>query len=482
MKKIRPFLIIPLFCLLLACGTDFTSSTSIIAPVSDENTEEIEKKKSDEREEDSFTEEEDNEVLFEEYPPEREWTIMLYMAADNNLEGDAITDFNELENADFDESVCVLLLFDRAENYDATNGDWSDTRLYRLCHDDQKNKALIVSERLDCPELGISKTSGTELDMANPLTLSSFLEFSRRAYPANNYALMVWGHGTGWRNECDADFCEPFSADEGFRAFALDDASSSYMTISQLGNAVREGMGEEALSVIGFDTCFAVCLESAFEFSDCAAFMLGTPALVPDSGWNYTAFLNQLMSSQKKVEDFISAACDNYSELYKNYAYAAFSCIDLSKIPAIVQEFSEYAGQLASKITDKTIKDQVFELFSDKAVSYCSTTYPTDYYVDFSDILSYLDGFHPSGKLKDLLSIAQVFSWSATGEEASLALFFCVYRSAGVISGSHPSMYVNGSRETNLSRFVTECDGYVPTADRRGSLLDKLFYANYQYE
>lgn len=482
MKRIMKILIYSVFVLLLlSCTTDFSSEAVVAIPVTASYTEESASEtdsgtENADYEDEPYDDGVNYEVLEDETIPAREWTIMLYMAADNNLEGAAITDFNELENADFDESVTVLILLDRAENYDATNGDWQDTRLFKLCHDDNKNKALIVSENLDCQELGLSRESLTELDMANPQTMVGFIEYSRSSFPAENYALLIWGHGTGWRG-ADTDLTD---IQNSCRAFAVDGTSSTYMTISQLSSAISEGMGDEKLSVLAFDTCFGLCLESAYEFSDCADYMLGTPSIVPESGWNYTGFLNQFAQSDKSLSSFIASAAENFCESYKNYAYAAFSCVDLKKIPALVDSFSDYASGLASEICSRQERDEIFSLFESECVSYCSPLYPTDFYVDLADILLALDSHKASEAVLDLLSQALVFDWSASGATASLGLFFCVYKSAGVISSSHPSLYVNGSRETSLSRFVKDCPGYVPTISLSGSLLDKLFYEAFQ--
>ena len=112
---------LPLFLLVLSCGTDLRDGFSV-----------------------SVTGETNG---------ERKWIILLYMAADNNLESDAITDFNEMELASIGANVTVIALIDRAEGYDATNGDWTDTRLYKIKRDSQVNKTYIASERLECPEL-----------------------------------------------------------------------------------------------------------------------------------------------------------------------------------------------------------------------------------------------------------------------------------------------------------------------------------------
>ncbi|WP_294429781.1 clostripain-related cysteine peptidase [uncultured Treponema sp.] len=504
MKILRLLLLFPLALLLFACGTDFSTQDSLVKPDSrpektdTETVETLVSVKEDEKDyivdDADFTDYEVFEEEIEEEPPpppppppvieiHREWTILVYMAADNNLESDAITDFNEMENADFDESVTVLALLDRAEKYDATNDDWTDTRLYRICRDEQQNKTLIVSEELDCDELCLKSGSQTELDMANPSTLSAFCEFARKTYPADNYALILWGHGSGWReaaSETELVCGEDSFENRNFRAVAFDNASDSYMTISQLGKAVFEGMDGEKLALIGFDTCFGMCLESAYELTDCACYMAGTPALVPESGWNYTEFLTRFAAGEKSCESMIDSIFAQYEKSYGNYAYASFSCVDLSKIPSFVTQFSDYSFQLASSINDKAERDRIMKIFTEKAVSYCSASFPTDFYVDVKSCLSLLA---PSSKGTDSLILAlddAVFrSWSASGKTCSLGLFFCVYRNSSVIQSSHPAMYVNGAREPLLSRFVRDCTGYVPLRDENVSLLNRLFYTNF---
>ena len=461
------------FLFILSCDTDFSSDYSYTKAVS-----ELETSASEEQEEgEAETIETCDEEVEEEEEINRDWTILVYMAADNNLESDAITDFNELEQVDFDESVTVLVLFDRSENYDSTNGDWSDTRLYKICKDEQKNKTLIASEQIDCDELGLKVGESCELDMSNPSTLEGFLEFSRRCYAAEQYALIIWGHGTGWRNSESLAVCET----ENARAFAIDDTSSSYMTISALRSAISSGMGTEKLAVIGFDTCFGMCVETAYELKDCAAFMLGTPALVPESGWNYAAFLSDFMKSEKSIDSFIESAASQYAESYQNYSYGYFSCVDLSKISDAVGKFSEFSQSLADSIDTNTVSAEISAIITEKSLSYCASSYPTDFYVDISDMLSNFAalGIDEAENVKNYFDDSIVCDWSASGARVSLGVFFCVYISSAVMSASHPSMYVNGSRNTGISLFVTDCTGYVPSYQQKnGSLLDKLFYTN----
>lgn len=499
--------------LLISCETDFTSNAASISQTEKKRESESEKKtdssetsfpeekKDSEADENRENEEiddtqyevtEDEPLFIEEEivePVHREWTVLVYMAADNNLEGDAVTDFNEMEVAEFGEEMSVLLLFDRSEKYDATNGDWAETRLYKVDRDQQLNKTLIASEEVDCEELGLKVGQATELDMANPATLSAFLRFARRAYEADNYALIIWGHGTGWRNAFSENPLslqqDSFSeTGEKFRAVAIDGTSDSYMSISQLRSAIEDGMQGEKLAFIGFDTCFGMCLEAAYELSDCALFMLGTPALVPESGWDYKSVFSDFFASGRTTEAFIDAISKNYERDYKNYAYASFSCISLSLIPDLVDSLSSYSRLLADSICDKNSRDLVFNFLTSETVSYCATTYPTDFSVDLLSLsdaakVCGLDIGSASAELKESLSSALIYSWSAAGLPVSLGVFFCIYKNASCIQGSHPSLYFNGSRDTLLSRFVSDCSGYVPSISNHGSLLDKLFYTNF---
>jgi len=62
---------------------------------------------------------------------ERKWTYVVYMAGDNELEGRAVEAVNEIEAVNWrGADVSVLVLIDRTAGYDATDGDWSGTRLW----------------------------------------------------------------------------------------------------------------------------------------------------------------------------------------------------------------------------------------------------------------------------------------------------------------------------------------------------------------
>ena len=78
----------------------------------------------------------------QEMPGAAKLTLVVYMAADNDLETHAIANLKDMEHADFND-INVLVLLDRAEGFDETNGNWTDTRLFEISHDETNSYTLI---------------------------------------------------------------------------------------------------------------------------------------------------------------------------------------------------------------------------------------------------------------------------------------------------------------------------------------------------
>ena len=390
-------------------------------------------------------------VVVEEEVRQGAWTFIVYMAADNNLETAAIADFNELESVAFSDDVTVLVLFDRAQGNDATNDDWTDTRLFKVAHDNDNTLAL-VSERLDCPELGLTADAMTELDMAQTTVLSSLLAYAARAFPADHYGLIMWGHGTGWRGNDDVGLPELT------RAFALDDASATYMTIAELRAGIENGL--HALSVpvldcIGFDTCFGICLETAYELRSSAQFLMGTPALVPANGWDYARLFSQFLAGEKTPLAFAQCALEQYQAQYATYEYAAFSVVDCAQVESVAVSFNAFAREMADGVADTEIRKAVTTLLQETCVRYCADTFPTDCYVDVYSFAHHLGAAYASvadkaQKVVDAVQDAVPIRWEKKGrnDACGMGVFYIAYQSQGIPSYSHDSLYINNSRRS----------------------------------
>ncbi len=443
------------FC--LSCSLDVTQGRySVLSNKSDEIIEDSGNTDSSEKSEN------------ETYEKIGEWTILVYMAADNELESAAISDLNEMETVDLPDDLNLLVLIDRCSGYDSSNGDWKETRLYKVSKDENLNKNLIASDVLECEELELYPDDETELDMGDEKTLSGALQFARRRYKSSNYALVIWGHGSGWRG------------------FSEDKTNSSFMTLSRLRAGIENGMEGEKLDFLGFDTCFGATFEVAYEMKNCAKIMAGTPGIASESGWDYTALLSDFIGGGLTSESLYSACKNQFQSAYENYKYGAFSVLDLSKIGEVFFTFNEFSEKAASKINDLETRNKIFKAIESGAVSYMATSSPTDFYVDVFSLAEVLASSLCDEEISALkntlcknLNSAVLDSWCGFAGGNAFSVFFNVYKSSGVFCLSHESLYVNGSREIEICGFVSDCSSYVPTKNCAGSLLDKLFYTNF---
>ena len=90
-----------------------------------------------------------------------DWTVLVYMAADNSLDRAAIFNLNQMEAADLGQDVQVIVQLDRA-----AGSTWSDTRRYKINPDDDIN--TFTTEPLEI--IG-------ELNMGDPSVLADFIDW-----------------------------------------------------------------------------------------------------------------------------------------------------------------------------------------------------------------------------------------------------------------------------------------------------------------
>lgn len=393
----------------------------------------------------------------------REWTTIIYMAADNDLEAEALADMKELESVDMRNSKCdVLVLLDRSKDYDATNGNWHDTRLFKVAYNRGGNGGEIVSKQIECPELEIYDSKQIEHNMSDANTLRRLLRFVARVYTAQHYALIIWGHGSGWQGA------------------GADDESESVMSTFHLANV----LDELPLDIIAFDTCFGAVIENAYELSGKAKWLLASEGVTPPSGWDYEKLFSSFMDAEEKTVDVF---CENmilqYKNQYSREPLATISKIDLEKIDDVVGSVNSFAKSLADAVTVSN-RENIRSLLFEHTLAYSYPKYPCDMYLDIFDMAKNFlehekeDVVTNAMNLQAALSDCVVQSWSGHGNEnPSLGILFMPLKEQNVMGGTHDKAYCNGANQTELLRFVRDCTGWVPSVDKKnGSLLDKIIY------
>ncbi|MBI5453672.1 MAG: hypothetical protein HY956_03500, partial [Deltaproteobacteria bacterium] len=219
----------------------------------------------------------------------RSWTYMVYMGADNNLSESALEDLNEMEMAGSTSGVAVIVQAEFNRNY--STGVPADTRRIYVQKDNDETRA-----NLEGASIG-------NVDMADPATLAEFIRWAASEYPADNYALVIWDHGAGWKAKAVA------------RGAVQDDTSGTFMSLPDLARGVRDsGVG---LSVMDFDACLMAMYEVAYEFAGLVDYMVFSEANEPADGDPYDAILAGLIADPSMSgRELATASVNEYADFY----------------------------------------------------------------------------------------------------------------------------------------------------------------------
>ncbi len=177
--------------------------------------------------------------------------------------------------------------------------------------------------------------------MGNPVTLSQFLRVGQSAFPADNYGLIFWNHGSGSVGGFGYDECYP------------DDRSLSLREI-------REGLessrfpDNKKYAFIGFDACLMATLETASVLSPYADYMIASQELEPGGGWNYRRVIPLLASYSSSAGTFYENMVRSYIATYDKdvkqpLEEVTLSVTRLDAVPALTASVGQFfSHQLAS--------------------------------------------------------------------------------------------------------------------------------------
>ena len=244
----------------------------------------------------------------------KEWTFMVYLDSDNNLEYQGINDFLEMAQIGSDSNVNIVVQMDRIDWWDhyyhyidlgyssseaiayangvddTRYGDWDTTKRFHLSKDETPTSANAISD------LG-------EMDMGDPDTLYDFINWTLDEYPANRYALVLWDHGGQWDGVCYDD------TDSGSK-LNMSELDLVFWNLSKYES--------HTFDIIGFDACLMASIEVACQMWGYTDYMIASELVVPGNGWIYNWSLDSLTKTPKmSTENFCRIIVDDFTESYE---------------------------------------------------------------------------------------------------------------------------------------------------------------------
>ncbi|MFZ5475287.1 MAG: clostripain-related cysteine peptidase [Myxococcota bacterium] len=254
-----------------------------------------------------------------------EWTVMVFLNGDNDLERWAILDMYEMEAAGNSDRVHVLVQFDRSAEYDTSAGDWVGTRRYRV-------EADVDPFAIDSPVL---EDLG-DVDSGEPEAVVDFVEWSVANYPARRYALVLWDHGDGWTLTHEPAATKGVSYDytsgnslsvaRGELAEALDGAADAL---------------DRPIDLFGIDACLMQTWEVAWVMQPYVRVYVASQDYEDVTGWQYQATLADLYADPEMDAATLG---DAIALRFHESVDSTQSVLDLERLPALSEALDSFAA------------------------------------------------------------------------------------------------------------------------------------------
>ena len=248
-------------------------------------------------------------------------TVMVYVCgSDLEANGGAATmDIQEMLDAGISDNVNLIL-------YTGGTTKWQNRQM-----SSNVNQVYQVSGS----DLYLLKENAGSKSMTEPETLSEFIRYCAKHFPANRNMLILWDHGGG--------SVAGYGSDENF-------SYTGPMTLGGLGKALKKG--GVSFDFVGFDACLMATVENGLMLDKFADYMIASEETESGYGWYYTDWLRSLSENtslptieigKQIADDFITDS----ARRGQNYM-GTLSVVDLAELS---QTVPEPLGTFAEEIT-----------------------------------------------------------------------------------------------------------------------------------
>lgn len=230
--------------------------------------------------------------------------LIIYMAADNDLKENAILNLYEIAEG-INEGQKVIIYIDKGDN-----------ESYLLEINGSKETSLYKH---------IVKTY-PDYNSADNKTLNKVLTDVITKYPADEYGLILWSHGTSWLTQTELQR----------KSFGIEKQST--IEIDELSNALPL-----KFKYILFDACLMGSIEVASELKKNTKYLVASPTDILTTGMPYKKIIPILLDADKHIKERLEDVCKTYIQHYKEgkNKSAAIALYDLEKIELVEANFKE---------------------------------------------------------------------------------------------------------------------------------------------
>ncbi len=264
-------------------------------------------------------------------PKNIERTVLVYMAADNNLNSYSSTNIHLMLQGMKNVEGRLVIYLDPAND---------------VPH-------LMVIEGAPNPKLDTLATYSEE-NSASPEVLRRVIGDMRNLYPSNSYGLILWSHGMGWLPS-NHNFNRSYTAG----AVRYTNLPTKYFgQDTHPGNGTKESFietDELTASIFGhftfimFDACFMGAVEVLYGLRDYADYFIVSPAEILANGFPYDKIVPWLWGEEKDLKRVCAEFFNYYNTYYDpnqlGYNSATVALVKSSELQRLAELTAEIVGE-----------------------------------------------------------------------------------------------------------------------------------------
>lgn len=397
-----------------------------------------------------------------------DWTILIYMAGDNDLDDFGGDDIAEMKKVGSSDRINVIVQRDTA-------AAGVPAKRYRV----QKGTTA---------EADVVQNIG-ETNTGDPKVLAAFLKWGRINYPAKRTMAVLWNHGSGWddtdiyaeakrrglnppatrpastggqrrsgargrpilpggfiqRSAAKKRFRGPFfltafqleKAGGKRRAIAFDDDAQDFLDSVEMKKVFQAAAkaAKRKFDVIGMDACLMSMVETGLQVQASGEVFCGSQEVEPGEGWPYDRIL-KLLAAKPGMDgrELSTVIVKEFVASYSKSQAVTQSAFDLTALKTVQKTADELGTMLAKayKTSDFAAQGAIMN------ARVRAQGYEHPDYVDLTDFSTRLAGILPAygsiaKKVKDAVA-ACVFANSAPNAKVKASHGLSIYLPLGKVS------------------------------------------------
>ena len=256
--------------------------------------------------------------------PAADWTMLVYLAGDNNLTSEMVWALQELKKTSIEKhlgehNINIVAHFDpgglRSRRYDIVEA--SGPKGTAAIPDGTLDEAVVYTQRFVEKEIDEHKSLK---NLGEPgRTITAFVMSQIRELPkAKRFIVVLSGHGSGAEGD-----------------FLMDSDPTTSLSIPELGLILREAVRiyhkkeldwhakpADRIQILGMDSCLMSNVEVCYEIRDSVNYLVASEGFVENTGWPYHRVAEALLARNPTEDESFTVAktiATLYTKFYRDF-------------------------------------------------------------------------------------------------------------------------------------------------------------------